>query len=164
MSEEQQKEQSSKAPVGKGILITVIVIVAIVAVMLLMGVLGLPYYIGFMGLTMWSAIEMSFNLKDIVQIWVSTAVALVIGYLLGCGMVGMIIAVIGIILLIFAMCTNRLTYVFNKYTAIVLVACSATGIVVDPIPSAEAVVFGFLVFGILPYAIMRLVSRAKAAD
>jgi hypothetical protein len=157
--------EDKKMSIGKGIVITIAVVLVIAIMVVAMNMLKIPMWIVFMGLTSWSALGMSFQIKDISKVWVSAFIALVIGYLLNnsgtLGMWALAVAAVGLLLMIFGMVSGRLSFLFNSYTAIFLTTCTASGIELEPKSSALSLLFGFLVIGILPWLLVSALQKKQ---
>lgn len=149
-------------PIGKGIIASVIVIIVIAVLVVVMSMLKLPMWIPFIGLTMWAMTGMSMKFKDILKLWLSIAVGLLIGYCtanLDKGLLPIIAGIVGVCLLIFGMTTGRWSFVFNSYTAVITCVCSA--VTIDPVSTAMSTLFGFAVIGLLPFGLVKLLSSKK---
>ncbi len=159
------QNQQTSMPVKKAIGITIVVIVAIVIVVVLTMLLKVPMWIPFLGLCVWVALGMSFELKKIISIWVSAAIALVTGYLFGhteeLGMGVLVIALVLIIILIYCMISGTLTFLFNIATGIFLAAGTAEGLVIDIVPGLKGLLFGFVLFGLLPWFAVSAMQKKK---
>lgn len=157
--------KEEKMSISKGIVMTISVVFVIAIVVVVLTMLKIPMWIVFMGLTSWSALGMSFELKDIAKVWISATVALSIGYLLNnsgtLGMWALTVAAIGLLLMIFGMVSGRFSFLFNSYTAIFLTASTAAGIELEPKSTALSLIFGFLVIGILPWFLVSILQKKQ---
>lgn len=158
-------EENNKLSIGKGIVITIVIIALCAVLVVLMTMLGVPMWIPFLGLTVCTAMGISFDVKTMAKFWVSAALGLGIGFMIGSieqlGTIAIVLGAGGILLMIFGMVTKRMSAVFNSYTAIFLTVSTAHGLVLEPIAVAKGLVFGFVVIGLLPGAIMKMAAKKK---
>ena len=157
----------NKPPIKQSIIISVVVIAVVALLIVGMNAIGAVMWMVFLGLTAWSALGMSLKLRDICSVWASAAVGLAIGYLFGnvttLGMWALAVAGIGVLLMIFGMISGRMSFIFNSYTGLYVTAGTAAGVVIDLKPAIISVIFGFVVIGLLPWALTTAMSKKKAA-
>lgn len=161
-----EKQTSANMSIVQGILVTIVAILLVVTITAILTALDLSMWIVFMGMCIWAAFGMSMKIKEIVKVWASGAFALLLGYLLTAGTLGtpgLIAGGIILLVFIFGMVSHRFGFLCNNYTAIFLTCCTASGIVLEPVQMAKSVVVGFLLLGVLPWAISSLISKKKAA-
>jgi len=160
------ENENAKPSVLQGVIITIVILVVCALLVVLMTVLNIPMWIPFLGLTSIAATGASFELRGITKIWASAAVALLIGFavchIADYGIPAICVAAGGIILMIFGMCSKRMEFIFNSYTAIFLTAGTAAGVVIELIPAVKSLVFGYAVLGLLPCAILKLRAKKQA--
>jgi len=158
--------EHAKPPIAQGLITTVVVIAACALLVLVMEFLGVPTWIPFLALTSLGATGISFNWKNVAKIWISAAVGLLIVLALGSigqyGVPAICVAAVGILLMIFAMCSQRMTFVFNIYTALYVVAGTLPGAALDPVSTVKGLAFGFIVLGLLPCALLNLKAQKQA--
>lgn len=158
--------ESEKMSIGKSLALTLAVIAAVAAIVGLLMVLRIPMWIPLLGLTVWSTIGMPMDMKSIAKVWISASVALLAGYMLGhitqLGIIAIVLAVICVFLLIFGIVSSRFSMAFNMITAIFLTACTAEGVSIEAVPAIKGLIFGFVVFGLLPNLAVTVLAKKKA--
>lgn len=147
-----------KISVKKGVLKTLVALLFVGSMSVVLTALNLSIWVVWMGMCVWAAFGMSMKLKDIVKLWMSASFAVGLGYLLTSGKfgeVGLLIGGIIILFFVYGMVTHQFTMLCNNYSAIFLTCTTAHGVVLEPLQLAKSLLFGFLVFGLLPYGIVQ---------
>ncbi len=160
--------EEQKLTIGKGIILTLVIVVICALLVVLMTILGIPMWIPFLGLVLCTATGVSFNVKSIVQFWLSIVVGLGIGFLLGnieqLGVIAIVLSACGILLMIFGMATQRMSAIFNAYTAAFVTVGTAQGVVLELIPLVKGILFGFIVLGLLPCFVIKAMTGKKKEE
>lgn len=151
---------------GKGLMTTLIVILAIAAFIGLMSLCHVhAIWIPFLGLTVWTSFGMQFELKETTKIWLSIAIGIIPGVCMGymetvpAASAGLLIV---LFLLMFCMATGKLSYLFNVYTAFgTLVSTAVPNLTVGVFYDC---LFGYLLLGVLPPVIMQFVKKKQSTD
>lgn len=149
-------------PIGKTLLMIIPALILVAGVSALAITLNLCVWIIWLGMCLWMTTGTATDLKGIAQVWVSAAFGLTVGYLLISGKVGTVGLVIGFCLVgffIFGMVGGRFGFICNNCTAIFLTCTTASGLILEPLQMAGSVLFGFCVFGLVPYLAFQLIAK-----
>lgn len=163
----EEMSKNGPLPVGKTILLIIPALILVIGVSAIATALNLCIWIIWLGMCVWMTTGVAKDLKGISQVWVSAALGLTIGYLLISGKVGTVGMVIGFCLVgafIFGMVGGRFHYLCNNCTAIFLTCTTAAGLTLEPLQMAGSVVFGFCVFGLIPYFAFQIIAKKAAKD
>ena len=161
-------------PVGKAIPLIGAALVLVIGVTVLATVLGCDIWIVWLGMCLWASIGgMKIEIGEIVKAWLGGAIGITMGYLLTHnqeigGTPVLIVAAVIVLCFIFGMVSHRFPYFSNNYTACFLTVCTAQGLPLVPLTAAKSLLFGFVVFGLVPLGVMKLMAsrngdEAKAA-
>lgn len=157
-------QDAEKMPVKKAIPMVVLALLLVVGVSLLLVKFDLCIWVVWLGMASWASFGMSLDMKDILKAWCSGAFGLFLGYTLTCGnQTLLIVGAIGVLVFVFGMVSHRFGMICNNYTALFLTCCTAAGIVLEPVQLAKSVVFGYLIFGLLPWGVVTLLNKKKGA-
>ena len=155
----------NKMPLKQSFIVSAGVIAVVAVVIVALDAVGAAMWMVFLGVTAWSAMGMSFKLRDICSLWLSAAVGLAIAYLMGnaatLGVWALAVGGVGALLMLFGMVSGRMGFIFNSYTAIYVTAGTATGIVIDLKQAIISMVVGFVVFGLIPSIAVNKLSKKK---
>lgn len=156
-------ESTKPMPIGKGIITTLIVIVAVVIIVALCTLAGIPMWVLFLGLCAWMAMGPDVTYKGVTRIWLGAALGLLIGFLMPLAAAGeiwaLVITVVLLLSLLFCMTTNRLPILFNMSTGI-FTTVATIGFGVEPQAFISCAV-GYLVIGLLPVLIVTQMAKKK---
>lgn len=157
------KESSEKMSLKKAIPMVILALILVVGVSVLLIVLKLCIWVVWLSMATWASFGMSLEMKDILKAWISGAYGLALGYLLTSGNQTMlIIGAILVLVFVFGMVSGRFGIVCNNYTAIFLTCCTASGIVLEPLQLTKSILFGFAIFGLVPWGVTSLLKKKKA--
>lgn len=166
-----QQEGPAVLPVKKGLLMLIPAIVMVAVVTAIAMSLNLCIWAIWLGMVVWASIgHMEIEFKEIGKCWFSALCGIVLGILLtqGSALFGPAgLAVAGVILLvfIFGMVSHRFSFVCNNYTAAFLTVCTAQGLTLDFVQLLLSLVYGFVVFGLIPLAAVAIAkSKKKKGD
>lgn len=156
---------TEKMPVKKAIPMVLLALLLVVGVSLLLVKFNLCIWVVWLGMASWASFGMSLEMKDILKAWCSGAYGLFLGYTLTSGnQILLIVGVVGVLVFVFGMVSHRFGMICNNYTALFLTCCTASGIVLEPVRLAESIVFGYLIFGLLPWGVVTQMKKRKAAN
>lgn len=161
-----QKQERKSRKLSRSIWMTLAVLGLFTAAIIGFTAFHIIMWIPFLGLTLWRAFGASFKFRDIAGIWVSAAVAMVLGYMVANLEQIPVIAIagtaVGICIMVFCIVSGRLKFFFNHCTVIYFTA--ATALLADARPLALTLSFltGVLLFGLLPFAIGCVIKKVSA--
>lgn len=151
---------TEKMPVKKAIPMVILALVMVLGVSMLLVKLDLCIWVVWLGMATWDSFGMSLEMKEILKAWCSGAFGLFLGYSLTSGnQVLLIIGVVCVLTFVFGMVSHRFGMVCNNYTALFLTCCTASGIILEPVQLAKSIVFGYLIFGLLPWGVVKLMKK-----
>ncbi|MGN1141965.1 MAG: hypothetical protein ACI4TF_12255 [Oliverpabstia sp.] len=151
-----------KMPVKKAIPMVILALIMVLGVSLLLVKLDLCIWVVWLGMATWASFGMSLEMKDILKAWCSGAFGLFLGYALTSGnQLLLIVGAICVLVFVFGMVSHRFGMLCNNYTALFLTCCTASGIVLEPIQLGKSIVFGYLIFGVLPWGVVTLMKKKK---
>ena len=151
---------TEKMPVKKAIPMVILALVMVLGVSMLLIKLDLCIWVVWLGMATWASFGMSLEMKGILKAWCSGAFGLFLGYSLTSGnQVLLIIGIVCVLTFVFGMVSHRFGMVCNNYTALFLTCCTASGIVLKPVQLAKSIVFGYLIFGLLPWGVVKLMKK-----
>ena len=153
----------------KGLITAVIILVIAVVYIVLNSLVGLEnVWIGLTVLTLWSAIGHSKN-EELAKAWVSAFVGILLAYLLAYlptiwGVAGTVGSLALLILLLAGMVSNKLTFVCNFYTFIMLNVFTAHyhTEMLDHLTYLPDLLAGAVLLGALPYTVLKILENRKA--
>lgn len=148
--------------IGKSIPLILAAIVFVAGISALAAGLDLCIWVIWLGMCLWSEEGMPFEIGKIVQIWSSGLAGIFMGYCLISGTQwGSVMGMICVSFFLVGMVTHRFAWICNNTTAVFLTVCTGAGLVLNPEQLAKSILFGFLVFGILPCGIKKSLSFKK---
>lgn len=154
--------EAERMPVKKAIPMVILALIMVLGVSLLLVKLDLCIWVVWLGMATWASFGMSLEMKDILKAWCSGAFGLFLGYALTSGnQLLLIVGAICVLVFVFGMVSHRFGMLCNNYTALFLTCCTASGIVLEPIQLGKSIVFGYLIFGVLPWAVVTLMKKKK---
>ncbi|MCR9036804.1 hypothetical protein [Tractidigestivibacter montrealensis] len=166
-----EKSETAPAPmpVKQGVVMEIIALVMVIAVTVLATVMGCAIWIVWLGMCLWAGLgHMKVEIGEIVRAWTGGAFGIGLGYLLThsseVGSWVLPVAAVILILFIFGMVTHRWGWFCNNYTACFLTVCTAWGLPISIPQVVLSLVYGFVVFGIIPLAATKLMASRKTAD
>lgn len=155
---------NEKMPIKKAIPMVILALAMVLGVSALLIALNLCIWVVWLGMATWASFGMSLEMKDILKAWLSGAYGLALGYLLTSGNQTMlIIGAVLVLIFVFGMVSGRFGIICNNYTAIFLTCCTAAGIELVPLQLVKSILFGFAIFGLLPWGVTTLMKKKKAA-
>ena len=154
-----------KMPIKQAIPMVLAALVLVVGVSVVLTLLDLCIWVVWLGMALWASFGMSLDMKEILKTWCSAAFGIALGYcLLSGNMVLLGIAGVCVLVFIFGMVSGRFGFLCNNYTAIFLTCSTGSGLILEPIQLAASVVFGFLIFGVVPWGATKLMAKLKKPE
>jgi hypothetical protein len=154
-------------PVKKGLLMLIPAIAMVALVTAIAMGLNLCIWAIWLGMVAWASIGgMKVEAKEIGTCWFSALCGIALGILLTqgstlFGTAGLAVAAVVLLVFIFGMVSHRFTFVCNNYTAAFLTVCTAQGLPLDFIQLVLSLVYGFVVFGLIPLAAVAIAKSKK---
>ncbi|WP_302418550.1 hypothetical protein [Blautia marasmi] len=159
----EQNKKVEPMPILKSIPMILAALIMVVGVSAVAGMLNLCIWTIWLGMCIWASFGMSLDMKDILQVWGSASIGIFMGYnLLSGTTVGLVIGGIMVAIFIVGMVTHRFPHYSHNYTAIFLTVCTGSGLILEPAQLAASVLFGFVVFGLIPWGVVNGLAKKKA--
>lgn len=154
------KKTAEPMPILKSIPLILAAVVLVVGVSALAGAMKLCIWVIWLGMCIWASFGMSLDMKDILQVWGSAAIGIFMGVNLVSGTrEGLVIGGAMVVIFLVGMVTHRFPHYSHNYTAIFLTVCTGSGLILEPIPLAGSVVFGFVIFGLIPWGAAKILLK-----
>lgn len=155
--------------VGKAIPLIIAALVLVAGVTVLATLAGCYIWVVWLGMCLWASIgQMKIELEEIGKAWLGGAIGITMGFLLTHnaeigGTPVLVVAGVIVLFFIFGMVSHRFPWFSNNYTACFLTVCTAQGLPLDPLTAVKSLIFGFVVFGVIPLVAMKLLANKKAS-